>query len=86
MLQAPWIHVDETSLRVDHKNHWIHVYSAGDITLKFCHRNRGREAIEAIGIIPRFARLFMIVGCLIWRIRTAVKDYAVLICCENGPL
>jgi hypothetical protein len=23
------MHVDETSLRVDKKNHWIHVYSAG---------------------------------------------------------
>lgn len=54
LLQAPSIHVDETSLRVDQKNHWIHVYSSGDITLKFCHRKRGREAIEAIGIIPRY--------------------------------
>jgi hypothetical protein len=54
LLQAPSIHVDETSLRVDQKNHWIHVYSSGDITLKFCHRKRGREAIEAIGIIPLY--------------------------------
>jgi transposase len=28
LLQAPSIHVDETSLRVDQKNHWIHVYSS----------------------------------------------------------
>ena len=54
LLQAPAIHVDETSLRVDKKNHWIHVYSAGDITLKFCHRKRGKEAIESINIIPRY--------------------------------
>jgi transposase len=46
--------VDETSLRVDRKKHWIHVYRAGDITLKFLHRNRGREAIDAINIIPRY--------------------------------
>ncbi len=54
LLQNPVIHVDETSLRVDGKNHWIHVYSAGDITLKFLHPKRGLEAIEDIGIIPRY--------------------------------
>ncbi|RLE02070.1 MAG: IS66 family transposase [Bacteroidetes bacterium] len=54
LLQIPSMHVDETSLRVDRKNHWIHVYSAGDITLKFLHPKRGLEAIEEIGIIPRY--------------------------------
>ena len=55
ILQEAAIHVDETSLRVDKKNHWIHVYSAGDITLKFLHRRRGTEAIEKINIIPRYS-------------------------------
>ena len=54
ILAQPAIHADETSLRVEGKNHWIHVYAAGDITLKILHRKRGREAIEAIGIIPRY--------------------------------
>ena len=54
LLQMPSLHVDETSLRVDRKNHWIHVYSAGDITLKRLHPKRGLEAIEHIGIIPRY--------------------------------
>jgi transposase len=50
----PAMHVDETSLRVDKKNYWVHVCSAGDITLKFLHPKRGSEAIEAIGVIPRY--------------------------------
>ena len=54
LLKAPVINVDETSLRVDKKNHWIHVYSSGGVTLKFLHRKRGGEAIEAIDIIPRY--------------------------------
>jgi len=54
LLAMPALHADETSLRVDKKNHWIHVYSAGDITLKYVHPKRGGEAIEAIGIIPRY--------------------------------
>ena len=54
LLKSLAMNVDETSLRVDKKNHWIHVYSAGDITLKLLHRRRGTEAIEDINIIPRY--------------------------------
>ena len=54
ILAMPAMHVDETSLRVDKKNHWIHVCASGDITLKFLHSKRGREAIEDIGVIPRY--------------------------------
>lgn len=54
LLAMPAMHVDETSLRVDRKNHWIHVCSAGDITLKFLHPRRGKAAIEAINVIPRY--------------------------------
>lgn len=38
LLLASYLHVDETSFRVNKKNHWIHVYSSGDITLKFLHK------------------------------------------------
>jgi transposase len=54
LLAMPAMHVDETSLRVDQKNHWIHVCSAGEITLKFLHEKRGQEAMQAIGVIPRY--------------------------------
>ena len=54
ILTEPAMHVDETSLRVEKHNHWIHVCSAGDITLKFVHEKRGLEAMTAIGIIPRY--------------------------------
>jgi len=54
LLTQPTLHVDETSLRVERKNHWIHVCSGGDITLKCLHPKRGLEAIRAINIIPRY--------------------------------
>lgn len=54
ILKASSMHVDETSFRVEGKNHWIHVYSSGDITLKLIHRKRGKEAIEDLNIIPRY--------------------------------
>jgi len=54
ILQAPSVHVDETSFRVEGKNHWIHVYSSGETTLKLLHRKRGKEAIVGLNIIPRY--------------------------------
>jgi transposase len=54
LLTLPAMHVDETSLRVDKHNHWIHVCSGGEITLKFVHEKRGQEAMHAIGVIPRY--------------------------------
>lgn len=59
LLLEPSMHVDETSLRVDKKNQWVHVYSSGDITLKFLHPNRGKAAIEAINIIPRYGGILI---------------------------
>jgi transposase len=54
LLASPVMHVDETSLRLDKKNHWVHVHSAGDITLKRLHPKRGSAAIDDINIIPRY--------------------------------
>lgn len=54
LLACPTMHVDETSMRVDKRNHWVHVYSSGETTVKCLHRRRGKAAIEAINIIPRY--------------------------------
>ncbi len=54
LMTSPSTHTDETSLRVDKQNHWIHLYSAGDLTLKFLHRKRGKEAMGDIAIIPNY--------------------------------
>jgi hypothetical protein len=53
------IHCDETSVRIDKQTWWVHSYSSGEITLKFVHRHRGREAIEAIGIIPKYTGILI---------------------------
>jgi transposase len=59
LLTQSTLHVDETSLRVDRQNHWIHVCSGTDITRKFLHPQRGREAITAINIIPRYGGIIV---------------------------
>jgi len=59
LLNAPVIYCDETSLRVNKKNHWVHSYSYDDITLKFLNEKRGIDAIEDIGIIPKYGGIIV---------------------------
>ena len=59
LLAMPAMHVDETSLRVEKKKPWIHACSAGEITLRFLHGKRGREAIDDIGLIPEYRNVII---------------------------
>jgi transposase len=45
---------DETGLRVEGRLAWVHCARTGKYTLLMAHPRRGRQAIEAMGILPRF--------------------------------
>lgn len=47
-------HADETGIRVKGLLHWMHVNGTRWLTLYSWHRKRGHEALEHIGIWPRF--------------------------------
>lgn len=48
------LHVDETGIRINGQNHWLHVYSTKELTLYMAHPNRGQKAIDHIDILPHF--------------------------------
>jgi transposase len=46
---------DETGFRVQGRLHWVHCARTGTYTLLMVHPRRGRQAMEAMGVLPRFA-------------------------------
>src|SRR5438270_158508 len=54
LTSAELVHADETGLRVAGRLHWLHVASSSRFTALFCHRRRGKEAIDAAGVLPGF--------------------------------
>jgi len=54
LVKARVIHQDETGLRVGTTGWWVHVCSTDRLTHYAAHHRRGRKALDAIGIAPKF--------------------------------
>ncbi len=48
-------HFDETGGRIDGELSWIHCASTDELTLYTAHEKRGRDGIDAAGVLPGFA-------------------------------
>ncbi len=49
------LHADETGIKIDGELAWMHVLSDNKTTIYFAHEKRGKDAIEAMNIIPRYS-------------------------------
>lgn len=49
--QSPVQHNDESGLRVEGSNHWVHVAATPSLTYYFVHKKRGRKALDELGTL-----------------------------------
>jgi transposase len=47
-------HSDETGIKIGGVNNWLHVLCTPKTTYFFPHEKRGREAIDAMGLLENF--------------------------------
>jgi transposase len=54
LAQSDLIHADETGINIGGKRHWLHCASNTALTWFYPHTKRGTQAMDEVGILPRF--------------------------------
>lgn len=54
IIKTKVVNADETGLRVEGKLHWMHLLATPLLTWMACHAKRGKEAFDALTLLPLF--------------------------------
>lgn len=64
LLLEQTIHFDETGLRVEGSNHWMHTATSESFTYLFVHKNRGKKALRSDYSLLPFFRGWAVHDCM----------------------
>ncbi len=70
---SPVVHLDETGARAAGRLHWVHEASSETLTLYGLHERRGKEGIDALGVLPGFSGVAVHDGWAPYRAYTACE-------------
>lgn len=59
LLQEEVLHADETGINVGRKLHWLHTLCSSGLTYYTIHKKRGKEAMDAADILPRYGGILV---------------------------
>lgn len=59
LIRESALHVDETGIKIGSKKHWLHCASSSTLTYFMPHAKRGGEAIDEMGILPKFTGMLV---------------------------
>lgn len=54
MINEDLLHFDETGFRIEGSLHWLHCAGNSQYTMYHPHKNRGKKAMDSMGILPDF--------------------------------
>jgi transposase len=54
LLASPVLHADETGIKVNGDNHWVHVISNRFLSFFGAHPKRGKEAMDEMGVLQHY--------------------------------
>ena len=54
LLNSKVLNADETPMKVNGKEHYLHTISTNELTLICAHESRGNKAMNSIGVLPKF--------------------------------
>jgi transposase len=59
LVLAPVLHCDETGININSSREWVHVLSNDECSYYYPHTKRGKEAMDAMGVLPEACGVLM---------------------------
>ena len=78
LLHSSVVHVDESGIRCEKKNHWLHVFSTSLFTYLFVHAKRGKKAMESEASLLQRFKSWLVHDC--WQSYFAFDDCLHALC------